>query len=199
MTTLKVSCAACDTKILPATAERFGGMCAQCSKLSPDRLHVKRQIKNGTDPFVKSIELTQALIKDLAVSSEVRHIAAIADPMFEAVRFYTGEKIPLHFDYDELTEIGEKASDEIELYTLEIGHDYSLLKPVIEELKRISPKLNSAGKVAVAASWGMGPEEIGWMIRQINDRNLFEAYLDQSDLNESQINQFDDAYERKLN
>ncbi|WP_269541514.1 hypothetical protein [Cerasicoccus fimbriatus] len=199
MTTTRVNCIACDTMILPATAERFGGLCAQCAKLPSDQLDVKRQIKEGINPLDHAIELTKRLIQRLITEYPNQHIVAIADPIFEAARFYTCDVIPRAFDYDEMKELNPDISDEIELYTSEIEGEYSLLKPIAQELKSISPELNLRGKVAVAASWGMGREEIGWMIRYLNTRDRFEEYLERWKMDESDIDQLNQAYNQELN
>ena len=44
----------------------------------------------------------------------------------------------------------------------------------------------------------MGPGEIGWMIRRLNDRAIFERFLQDAEIGEDVVDAYNEACERDL-
>ena len=146
-----------------------------------------------TEAIQRYEELTDHLAKDAT-----RHFGAIGDPNLEGIRFYTFESLSGNFAFDKAVELGEETVDRIEDYLMQIEIDYSLFAPMLRKLTAIAPAFNSNGKSVFLGSWGMGPGEIGWMIRRINDRAAFERYLGDAGIGEDIVNRYNEACERDL-
>lgn len=198
MTTQRVKCAICDNTILPATAQANEGLCAQCVKIPPSERAIAAAVHAEPHPLKRAIELYASLIDSLLKESRYSYIGGIADPEFKAVRFYGFDAVGSSFDYDEASEIGSEAADEIEHYLHAAGFGSSLLLPIATKLRSISPALNSSGKTVFLGSWGMGPGEIGWLIRYLNDRPTFLRYLAGSGITEQEVDAFNEAYAKDL-
>jgi hypothetical protein len=184
--------------ILPATAEANNGLCAQCIKLSPAELVVARAIKGGLNPIHHAINRYSSLIDTLARDALGMNFGGIGDPLFEGIRFYSFETLSGSFNYYEAVERGSEAVDELELYLSAATPGYSLFFPVLTKLKSVAAILNSNGKSVFLGSWGMGPGEIGWLIRHLNDRSAFDRYLREAGITEEDVNVYNDAYAREL-
>jgi hypothetical protein len=199
MTIQRVKCAICDNRVLPATAQANEGLCAQCVKIPPAERRIAAAVHAETHPLDRAIELYSSLIDSLAKESRYPYFGGIADPEFQAVRFYGFDTVSSSFDYDEATEIGSEGADEIEHYLHAADSGYSLLLPTATKLRSISPTLNLIGKTVFLGSWGMGPGEIGWLIRYLNDRPTFLRYLTGSGITEQEVDAFNEAYAKDLN
>lgn len=149
-------------------------------------------------PLSQAIERYEALIEGLAKDAN-HHFGAIGDPNLEAVRFYSFDKMSGCFDHDEAAELAADEVDEIEKYLMQPDGAYTLLTPMLAKLKTMAPAFNGNGKTVFLGSWGMGPGEIGWMIRRINDRETFERYLQSAGISEETVNAYNEAFERNLN
>ncbi len=77
--------------------------------------------------------------------------------------------------------------------------DRSLLVPIAEKLKAISPAFNSIGTTVFFTSMGMGVEEIAWLIRYLNDRPTFERFLDGAGIADHQVDAYNESYGKELN
>lgn len=199
MTTQRVKCAICDNSVLPATAQANEGLCAQCVKIPPAKRAIAAAVHAEPHPLNRAIELYSSLIDSLAKESRHPYFGGIADPEFQGVRFYGFDAVGSSFDYDGATEIGSEAVDEIEPYLHAAGLGSSLLLPIATKLRSISPFLNSSGKTVFLGSWGMGPGEIGWLIRYLNDRPTFVRYLAGSGITEQEVDAYNEAYAKDLN
>lgn len=199
MATQRVKCAICDNRVLPATAQANDGLCAQCVKIPPAERAIAAAVHAEPHLLDRAIELYSSVIDSLAKESSCLHFGGIADPEFQAVRFYGFDTVGSSFDYDAATEIGSEAVDEIEPYLLAVGSAYSLLLPIATKLRSISPSLNSVGKTVFLGSWGMRPGEIGWLIRHLNDRPTFLRYLAGSGITEQEVDAYNEAYSKDLN
>lgn len=149
------------------------------------------------DPFIQAVEQYGVLIDQLAEDSS-RHFGGIADPLFEGIRFYTFDSITGSFDYDKATELPSEATYEIERCLMRIEGDYTLLTPILTKLEAVAPAFNARGKIVFLGSWGMGPGEIGWMIRRINGRKAFDDYLQSASIDEATVDLYNEAFERDL-
>lgn len=199
MTTQRVKCAICDNTVLPTTAQANEGLCAQCVKIPPAQRAIAAAVHAEPHPLNRAIDLYSSLIDSLARESRHPYFGGIADPEFHAVRFYGFDTVGSSFDYDEATEIGSEAVDEIEHYLHAAGFGFSLLHPIATKHRAISPALNSSGKTVFLGSWGMGPGEIAWLIRYLNDRPTFLRYLAGSGITEQEVDAYNEAYAKALN
>ena len=127
-------------------------------------------------PFSIAIELCEELI-DQVSEDPTRHFGAIGTSNFERVRFYSVEQFRGVFNYDEAKELAPTLSDTIEIHLMRVTHTYSLLGPLVAKLRSVAPAFNANGKIVFLGSWGMGPCEIGRLIRSINERAVFREYL----------------------
>lgn len=186
--------------ILPATAQRNGGLCAQCVKIPLSRREIAAAVHAEPNPFERALEMYSSLIDSLAPHSVGRYFGAFGDAEFTGVRFYSPDSITrLPLGCDEATEVGSEVVDEIEWYLLSDGSARSIFCPIVTKLKLISPALNAVGKTVFCASMGMGVEEIAWLIRYLNDRPTFERFLNESGLVEEQVDVYNEAYGQELN
>ena len=149
-------------------------------------------------PLAQAIQRYEVLIDALAADSD-HHFGAIGDSNLEGVRFYTLNNLSGYFSYDEAIELAEDAVNEIEEYLMRADSGYTLLAPMLRKLRSVAPTFNANGKTVFLGSWGMGPGEIGWMIRRINDREIFERYLQSAGISEETVDAYDEACERDLN
>ena len=184
--------------ILPATAQSNDGLCAQCVKIPPSRRDLAAAVHTESKPFERALEMYSSLIGSLEVEFSGRNFGAISDPEITGVRFYTPDSVGSLPLYDESTEVGSEVVDEIEYYLLADASDRSLLVPIAEKLKAISPAFNSVGKTVFFTSMGMGVEEIAWLIRHLNDRPTFERFLDGAGLAEHQVDIYNESYGKEL-
>lgn len=198
-TTERVKCALCDSLILPATAQANGGLCAQCAKIPPSRRELAAAVCAEPNPFERAMTMYSSLIDSLATKFSGRDFGAISDPEITAVRFYTLDSIGSLPLYDESTEVGSEVVDEIEYYLLADASVRSLLVPIAEKLKSISPAFNSVGRTVFFTTMGMGVEEIAWLIRYLNDRPTFERFLEGTELAEQQVDIYNESYGKELN
>ncbi|MCX6848222.1 MAG: hypothetical protein NTY98_04825 [Verrucomicrobia bacterium] len=196
---LRVKCGICDSMILPTTAQANGGLCAQCVKIPPSRRGLAAAVRAEPNPFERALEMYSSLIDSLAMDSAGRDFGAIGDPEFTGVRFYSPDSVSGLPVYDESTELGSEAVDEIEHYLLADASDRSLFGLITTKLKAVSPAFNSAGKTVFVASMGMGVEEIAWLIRYLNDRPTFERFLNGAGITEEQVNVYNESYGQELN
>ena len=198
-TTERVKCALCDSMILPATAQANGGLCAQCVKIPPSRRELAAAVHAEPNPFERALAMYSSLVDSLATSCSGRDFGAISDPEITGVRFYTPDSIGDLPRYDESSEVGSEVVDEIEYCLLADGSGRSLLVPIAERLKAISPAFNSVGRTVFFTSMGMGVEETAWLIRYLNDRPTFERFLDETGLTEQQVDIYNETYGKELN
>jgi hypothetical protein len=150
------------------------------------------------DPFVQAIEQYDLLIDRLAFDTS-RHFGAIGDPLLEGVRFYTFNALTGSFGDDTAVELGASAVDKIEESLMCIKCSYTLFAPILQKLESVAPAFNSNGKTVFMGSWGMGPGEIGWMIRRINERIVFEDFLHSASIDEATVDQYNKAFSEELN
>ncbi|HSI84448.1 MAG: hypothetical protein ACAI35_26525 [Candidatus Methylacidiphilales bacterium] len=193
MASERVKCVICDNMILSATAEANEGLCAQCVKIPPSKHKIKAAVLAEANPLGRAIELYLSLIDSLVDQSAGRNFGAIADPQFEAVRFYTLETVGEAFYFDEAKELGADAVDEIEHYLNAADPGYSLLLPIEAKMRSVSAAFNATGKTVFLGSWGMGPGEIGWRIRRINDRDTLDRYLHSAGITEDVIDAYNES------
>jgi hypothetical protein len=149
------------------------------------------------DPFVQAVEQYDLLIDRLAHDTS-RHFGAIGDPLLEGLRFYTFDSLTGSFDFDRAVELAADAVDEIEESLVRIKGSYTLLHPILLKLESVAPAFNANGKTVFMGSWGMGPSEIGWIIRHINERKIFEGFLQSALIDEATIDQYNDTYSEQL-
>jgi hypothetical protein len=194
MTTDKLKCVLCDRMVLPVTAAANAGLCAQCVKLSPATRSLRRSIKEGLDPLEHAINLYYSHIDTLVKEFAYGNFCALGDALFTSVRFFTFDKLTGCFDYNESTELGSEAVDEIEIYLSEVHTDFSVFTPILTKLLSVSPILNSDGKTVFLGSWGMGPGEIAGLIRFLNDRPTFDRYLEETGITEEEVDVYNRAY-----
>ncbi len=150
------------------------------------------------DPFLQAVEQYNVLIDRLAQDTS-RHFGALGDPLLEGLRFYTFGSLTGSFGYDKAVELAADAVDEIEESLMRIEGAYTLLAPILLKLESVAPAFNANGKTVFMGSWGMGPGEIGWMIRRINERKIFEEFLRAAAIDEAAVDQYNDAYADELN
>ena len=144
-----------------------------------------------------ALERYDLLIDELAKTAE-RNFGGIGDPLFEAIRFYTCDRVDGSLQHDRVSELAAKDVDEIEGLLMQTEESVSSFATILTKLKTIAPEFNKNGKFVFLASWGMGPEEIGWCIRYLNDRSMFERYLAASGISEADINLYDEAFTKEL-
>ncbi len=197
-TTERVKCALCDSMILSATTQANRGLCAQCVKIPPSRRELAAAVHAEPNPFERALAMYSSLVDSLATKFSGRDFGAVSDPEITAVRFYTPDSIRSLPLYDESSEVGSEVVDEIEYYLLADASDRSLLVPVVEKLKAISPEFNSVGRTVFFTSMGMAVEEIAWLIRYLNDRPTFERFLDGAGLAEQQVDIYNESYGKEL-
>jgi len=147
------------------------------------------------NPISRAISRYEAVIDRLALATD-RHLFGIGDPCLEGVRFYTFEQLSGNLDYSRAHELAADEVDEIEHDLFKAEQPYSLLLPLTEKMRFAAPRFNSFGKVVFVGSWGMGPGEIGWMIRYLNDQTSFERYIEVSGVHVQMIDAYNEAYER---
>jgi len=116
-----------------------------------------------------------------------RHFGAIGTSNFERIRFYSFDQFRGIFTYDEAKELAPALSDTIEIYLMRVTHSYSLLGPLVSKLRSVAPAFNANGKIVFLGSWGMGPCEIGHLIRSINDRDVFRDFLRSAGITEDNV------------
>jgi hypothetical protein len=189
----RVKCTICSNMILPATAAANAGLCAQCIKIPPSKRGVVAAVNAEPNPIEHAVGLYSALIDTLVEKSTDRNFGALSDADFEGMRFYTFETVRGSFSYDEATELGSEAVDEIEYY-LAAAPGFSLFSPIVQKLQSVSPLFNCNGKTVFLASWGMGPGEIGWLVRLLNDRSTFDRYLRESGISEDEVDAYNEGY-----
>ncbi|MES2920097.1 MAG: hypothetical protein V4819_01025 [Verrucomicrobiota bacterium] len=146
-------------------------------------------------PIDRAVNRYERLVDRLAETPN-RHLFGIGDPSLECVRFYTFEQLSGNLDYGCAVELASDEVDEIERDLLNADQPYSLLLPLVAKLRSVSPRFNSLAKVVFLGSWGMGPGEIGWMIRSLNNRSCFEQYLEACSIEEEQVDAYNEACER---
>ena len=146
-------------------------------------------------PIDRAVSRYEMLVDRLAETPN-RHLFGIGDPVMESVRFFTFEQLSGNLDYSCAVELASDEVDEIERDLLNAEQPCSLLPPLVSKLRSVSPRFNSLAKVVFVGSWGMGPGEIGWMIRALNNRSCFERYLEASGIEEGQVDAYNEAYER---
>jgi hypothetical protein len=146
-------------------------------------------------PIDRAISRYEVLVDRLAETPN-RHLFGIGDPSLECVRFYTFEQLSGNLDYGCAVELASDELNEIERDLLNAEQPSSLLLPLAAKLRSLSPRFNSRSKVVFVGSWGMGPGEIGWMIRSLNSRSCFELYLEASGIEEDQVDAYNEAFER---
>jgi len=149
------------------------------------------------NPLHIAIERYKVLIDDLAKETD-RHFVALGDPNLEGVRFYTFSSLRCNFNYDEATELGADVVDGIEEYLMQVDDSYTLLAPILSKLKSVAAPFNTRGFTVFLGSWGMGPGEIGWMIRKINNRAIFEEYLQSAGISEEAVDAYNQSYQQEL-
>jgi hypothetical protein len=147
--------------------------------------------------LAQAIQKYESLIDEFSLNPD-RNLAAIGDPLLEGVRFHTFDKLPGHLDSRLFIELAEHAVDEIEATLMQARDDYTLLDPILAKLQSVAAAFNAKGKTVVLASWGMSPSEVGWMIRRINSRPVFEEYLLTAGISEADVEVYDTAYEKDL-
>jgi hypothetical protein len=149
------------------------------------------------NPLHLAIERYEELIDHLAQEAN-RHLVALGDPELEGVRIYTFSSIKSNFNYDEATELGAAVVDGIEEYLIQVDGAYSLLHPILSKLVSVAPRFNTNGFTVILGSWGMAPSEIGWMIRKINNREIFDRYLQSSGVSEASVDAYNESYQQEL-
>ncbi len=188
---ISFNCTLCELVIQESTSRIHGGLCAQCTKLSPACLRVRRQIASGLDPFKHTIQLYASEISKLSWSISGGYFGAIGDPMFESLRLYRFECLEGCFDFDRAVDLSPDVVDEIEDYSSEVKQRYSLQDPISQIFKTVAPSINSRGGTVFVGSWGMGPEEIALSIKHLNDRSLFVSYLSACGITEAEVDRYD--------
>ena len=196
MATDRVKCGICDSMILLATAQANGGLCAQCIKIPQSRRDIAAAVHAEPNPFNRAVVMFSSLVDSLARDCSNRYFGAIGDPFLECVRFYTFETLSGRFSFDEAVELGSDAVDDIEFYLMAADSGYKLLLPMLSKLRTVAPVFNANRKAVFLGSWGMGPGEIGWMIRSLNDRAAFERYLQDAGIGEDVVDAYNEAYNR---
>jgi hypothetical protein len=189
----------CGSTILAGTHHANGGLCAQCAKIPPAKRALAATVKAEANPLRRAIELYSALVDKLVAESTHRHFGAIGDPILEGVRFYTIERLSGSFNCDETVELASENVDEIEAYLSQAEAGYTLLHPMLAKLITVAPAFNANGRTVFLGTWGMGPGEIGWMIRRINDRKTFDRYLQSVGIPEERVDAYQVAFEQDLN
>ena len=149
-------------------------------------------------PLIEAIGKYEALIDEFARHSG-RHFGAIGDPMLEGVRFYTFDRLSGTFNNDDAVELATDKVDEIETFLMQAGPGCTLLYPIFSKLRAVAQGFNANGKAVFLGSCGMGPGEIAWMIRRMNDRVTFEQYLHSAGISEQIVDAYNEAFEKDLN
>lgn len=192
------SCTLCRHVIQESTARIHGGLCAQCAKLSPSCVRVRRLVASGLDPYVHAIQLYSAEVQKRSWSVTGGYFGAIGDSAFEGMRLYSFASLDGFFDFDRAVEMASETVDEIEYFLAEIRTEYSLFSSLMAILKSIAPAINSRGGTVFIGSWEMGPEEIGWSIRYLNERSHFLRYIERCRISESEVDRYDVSYTEAL-
>jgi hypothetical protein len=125
-------------------------------------------------------------------------IGFLGDPLFEAVRAWTCDSLDGHISTDHFTEIASEKIRNIEPILLRIENPYSLFAPLARKLKLTAPVANQRGITLFIGSWGMSACELGWVIRHINRRDIFDSYLAASRTLESDIDTYNYVFEQEL-
>lgn len=146
------------------------------------------------NPLCQAFELYDSLISDLATEISERDFGGIADPSFEGVRFYSFDRLAGNFDYELAVELGAEKVDEIEDCLMRADRGYSLFPHILSRLKTVAPLFNKNGKAVFLGTWGMGPGEIGWSVRYLNDRDTFESFLRDALVSEVDVDIHNDAF-----
>ncbi|MFC7339721.1 hypothetical protein ACFQY0_21225 [Haloferula chungangensis] len=146
----------------------------------------------------RALFLYGKLIDSLGVEPN-HHLVLLGDPSVESARIYSFPALSGVFSYDEATEIKSDQVDYIEELLMEHDSPYTLVQPLCTKLRDVAPVFNSVGFSVFVGSWGMGPEEIGWWIRHLNNRPSFEKYLATTGVNESAVEQMTPACTEQLN
>lgn len=139
-----------------------------------------------------------AKLIDSFASKPSGHLFLLGDPLLESARFYSFPDLPDSFKYDQANEMRSDQVDYIEELLMEYDASYSLIQPLSSKLREVSPIFNALGFSVFVGSWGMGPEEIGWWIRHLNDRARFDEYLAITGTDESAINQMNSVCSDQL-
>ena len=134
----------------------------------------------------RALILYGTLIDGLA-SDPSDNLVILGDPLLESARFYSVPALSGVFDYAQATEVNADQVDYIEELLAEHDSPYSLLGPLTAKLRDVAPIFNNRGFSVFVGSWGMGPEEIGWWIRHLNHRQMFDQYLRTTGLDESAV------------
>lgn len=192
------SCTLCGHVIQENTARIHGSLCAQCAKLSPSCVRVRRLVASGLDPYKHTVQLYSAEIQKRSWSVTGGYFGAIGDPVFEGVRLYSFASLDGVFDFARAVEIASDTVDEIGYFLAEVRAEYSLFSPLMAILKSIAPVVNSRGGTVFLGSWGMGPEEIGWSIRYLNERSHFLRYIERCRISENEVDRYDVSYTEAL-
>lgn len=171
-------------------------MC-QCFKIPPANRDLARAVRAERDPLGHAIALYSLLIDSVVNESSDRDFGGIADPSFEGVRLYTFNAVGAAFEYETATELGSEVVDEIEHYLLAAPLNYTLFPAILRKLRSVSPLFNSKERTVFLGSWGMGPREIGWLIRYLNDRPTFIRYLLRVGLTEADVDVYTEAFMKK--
>ncbi len=145
-----------------------------------------------------ALERYDLLIEELAEEVE-RNFGGIGDPLFESVRFYTCDRVDGSFSHNRVTELAAEKVNEIEGLLMQTEEAVPLFAPLLTKLKTIAPEFNKNGQFVFLGSWGMGPGEIGWCIRYLNDRSIFERYLAAAGISEADVDLYNDAFAEDLN
>jgi hypothetical protein len=142
--------------------------------------------------------LYTSIIERVSWEQRAVFFGGIGDPAQEGLRLYCFESLEGCFDSDQASEVAAAEVDEIEYFLFEAKHHFSLFGPLLRALQNVAPRVNSLGGTVFLGSWGMGPEEIGWSIRYLNERHLFERYLQCTGVSEEEVARYDAAYMKEL-
>jgi hypothetical protein len=157
---------------------------------------------NPTSPnhaLQHAVRLYTAAIEKVSWEQRGGFFGVIGDPALEALRLYSFESLEGCFQYAEASELAAAEADEIEYFLSEAKFQYSLFGPMISALQNVAPRVNSHGGTVFLGSWGMGPAEIGWSIRYLNERHLFERYLRCAGVSEEEVTRYDAGFMEDLN
>lgn len=195
---ISFNCILCGHVIQEGTARINTGFCAQCAKLPLSCVRVRRLIASGLDPYEHVVQLYSSEVQRLSWDINGRFFGAIGDPMFESMRLYSCVSLGASFDLDSSDELKSEALDDIDHFLSEVSRVYSLFSPLMQILKGVAPSVNLRGGTVFLGSWGMGPAEIAWCVRYLNERSFFVRYLDACGVTEGDVDQYNLAYEAQL-
>ena len=190
--TKRIPCKICGIEILPTTYESTGGQCMQCNNDPSGRSSIAPQ---NPIRVKESFNELASLIEETFKTSPEQNLGLIGDAFFETFRIYSAESLKSGLDYDNVTELAEETSDELEEYSIS---EQSLLKPLIVTLKSIAKELNEKGKLIFFASWGMGPTEIGFYIYYLNSSKIYEDFIKETGFSDSDIMKFYEVHKDEL-